>query len=66
MAPSTLEPPGAVREPWPQELAALKVSSLNEAIKVLNLRKVLAAPAEQDGRSKPFLLSIGDRAEALA
>lgn len=63
---TNLEPPGAVRELGPQELAALKASSLDDAIKVLNLRKVLSATVERDGRTQPFLLSIGDRAEALA
>lgn len=61
-----LEPPGAVSELGPHELAALKASSVDDAIKVLNLRKILAATVAQEGRSQPFLLSIGDRAEALA
>src|SRR5439155_14155289 len=34
--------------------------------KILNLRKLLVTAVQQDGLSKPFLLSIGERAEKLA
>ena len=61
-----LEPPGMIRELGPQELAALKASSLNDVVKVLNLQKILTAKVAQDGPAQPFLLTIGDRAEALA
>ena len=33
---------------------------------MLNLRKVLSTKVAEEGRSQPFLLSIGERAEALA
>jgi len=58
--------PGAFRDLGPQELAALKASSVSDEVKVLNLRKVLAETVARDGMSQPFLLSIGERAEALA
>lgn len=45
----SLEPPGMIRELGPQELAALKASSLNDAVKVLSLQKILAAKVAQDG-----------------
>jgi type I restriction enzyme R subunit len=58
--------PGAIHELGPQELAALKASDIGDEVKVLNLRKVLAATVARDGMAQPFLLSIGERAEALA
>jgi type I restriction enzyme R subunit len=58
--------PGTIHELGPQELAALKASNVADEVKVLNLRKVLAATVEREGRAQPFLLSIGERAEALA
>ncbi len=48
------------------ELAALKESDASDTVKVLNLRKLLAALVDTEGASKPYLLSIGERAEALA
>ncbi len=61
-----LDLPGAIHELGPQELAALKRSSASETAKVLNLRKILATMVEDEGAAKPFLLSIGERAEAVA
>ena len=61
-----VELPGAIHELGPAELAALKQSDASDTTKVLNLRKILAAVVEREGASKPFLLSIGERAEALA
>jgi type I restriction enzyme R subunit len=58
--------PGAIHELGPQELEALKASDTGDEVKVLNLRKVLAATVARDGMAQPFLLSIGERAEALA
>ena len=58
--------PGAIYELGPAQLAALKASDVADDVKVLNLRKVLAATVARDGLSQPFLLSIGERAEALA
>ncbi len=63
---TNLRLPGEIAELGPAELEALKVSTASETVKVLNLRKVLAATVERDAAAQPFLLSIGDRAEALA
>ena len=35
-------------------------------VKVLNLRKILHKTVTEESRSKPFLISIGERAEELA
>lgn len=48
------------------ELAALKSGDDNEATKILNLRKALAVKVEDESEGKPYLLSIGERAEELA
>ncbi|MCW3099369.1 MAG: hsdR [Chthonomonadaceae bacterium] len=48
------------------ELAALKSGDENAATKILNLRKALAVKVEEESESKPFLLTIGERAEELA
>ncbi len=60
-----LEIPGAVHSLGPEELAKLKDSDTTDTTKVLNLRKILVTTVQQDGLSKPFLLSIGERAEKL-
>ncbi len=61
-----LEIPGAVQALGPEELAKLKDSDTSDTTKILNLRKILVTTVQRDGLSKPFLLSIGDRAEKLA
>jgi type I restriction enzyme R subunit len=61
-----LELPGAIHELGPQELAALRDSAASATTKILNLTKVLKATIDQEGGSKPFLLSIGERAADLA
>jgi type I restriction enzyme, R subunit len=63
---TNLRLPGEIAELGPAELEALKDSDASDRVKVLNLRKVLAATVERDAAAQPFLLSIGDRAEALA
>lgn len=65
-ASGRIELPGAIHELGPKELAALKEGDASETAKVLNLRKVLAAAVAEGIASKPFLLPIGERAEALA
>ena len=60
-----LEPPGAIHELGPAELAALKGSNSSAGTKVLNLARVLATVTDAEGAAKPFLLSIGERAEAV-
>lgn len=61
-----LELPNAIHELGPDELAAMKQSDATDTTKILNLRKVLAVKVKEESGSKPFLLSIGERAEALA
>ena len=61
-----LEVPGAIQTLGPEELAKLKDSDTSDTTKILNLRKILTATVTDNGLSKPFLISIGDRAEKLA
>ena len=61
-----VELPGAIHELGPRELAALKASDASDTAKVLNLRKVLAETVERELLAKPFLRSIGERAEEIA
>src|SRR5579883_388608 len=61
-----LELPGAIHTLGPKELTALKMSGTADVAQVLNLRKVLAATVSAEAGTKPFLTSIGERAEALA
>jgi type I restriction enzyme R subunit len=61
-----LELPGAIHALGPEELAKLRDSDTSDNTKILNLRKILAVTVQDGGASKPFLLSIGERAEKLA
>ena len=61
-----LEPPGAIHNLGPEELEALKDGDASDTTKILNLRKILATVVTDEGAAKPFLLSIGERAEKLA
>ena len=61
-----LEPPTVVYEIGQRQLLALRESSADDAVKVLNLRKLLAEKVEEEGSARPYLLSIGERAAALA
>ena len=61
-----LEPPTVIYEIGPKELAALKESDASDTVKVLNLRKLITNLVDVEGASKPYLLSIGERASALA
>lgn len=47
------------------ELAALKQSGDRDTTKILNLREALAARVQAETEGKPFLVNIGERAEAL-
>ena len=60
-----LEIPGAIQTLGAEELAKLKQSDTTDTTKILNLRKILSSIVAEDGLSKPFLISIGDRAEKL-
>ena len=61
-----IEPPGAIHELGPDQLAAIKRSGTSDRTKILNLSKILAIVALKDGPKDPFLRLIGDRARALA
>ena len=63
---SDLEPPTVIYELGPQALAALKESDAPDTVKVLNLRKLITNIVDTEGGAKPYLLSIGERAEAIA
>ncbi len=63
---SNLELPGAIHELGVNELAMLKQGNTDDTTKILNLRKILTATVDEKAQSQPFLLSIGERAEALA
>jgi type I restriction enzyme, R subunit len=60
-----IEIPNKIHTLGPAELAALKQSDDNEVTKILNLRKALAVKVDADAEGKPFLIAIGERAEAL-
>ena len=57
--------PGSIQELDADTLREIKQSYASDKVKVLNLRKVLRKTVTEESRSKPFLISIGERAEAL-
>ena len=57
--------PGSIQELNANTLREIKQSYVSDKVKVLNLRKVLHKTVTEESRSKPFLISIGERAEAL-
>lgn len=57
---------GAIREIGPEQLAALKQSSASDTVKMLNLRKLLNVVVEEQARQEPYLIPIGERADAVA
>ena len=57
--------PGSIQELNASTLREVGNSDVSDTVKVLNLRKILHKTVTEEGRSKPFLISIGDRAEAL-
>ncbi len=63
---TTLEPPGAIHTLGAAELEALKRGAGSGEAKVLNLRKAIADAVRKDAATQPFLVPIGERAEALA
>ena len=60
------ELPGAIHELNADTLREVADSELSDTVKVLNLRKVLSKTVSEESRSKPFLISIGERADAVA
>ena len=59
------ELPGSIQELNANTLSEIGDSDVSDTVKVLNLRKVLRQVVIDESRSKPFLISIGERAEAL-
>ena len=57
--------PGSIQELNVNTLREIKQSYASDKVKVLNLRKILHKTVTEESRSKPFLISIGERAEAL-
>ena len=57
--------PEAIQELNADTLREIKGSYVSTKVKVLNLRKVLHKTVTEESRSKPFLISIGERAETL-
>lgn len=63
---SALELPHQIHVLGPAELAALKDNTDDDHVKVLNLRKALAAAVGAERDQNPFVAGIGERAENLA
>lgn len=61
-----IEPPAVIYEIGPQQLRLIKESDSADGVKVLNLRKLLNVLVAEEGGAKPYLLSIGERAEWVA
>ena len=59
------ELPDAISELDADTLREMDQSDASDTIKVLNLQKALQRKVAAEGKSKPFLISIGDRAEAV-
>ena len=59
------ELPDAVYELGADTLEKIDQSDTSDTVKVLNLQKALYQTVTTEGKSKPFLISIGDRAEAI-
>ena len=57
--------PDAVYELRTDTLQKMDQSDTSDTVKVQNLRKALHKTVTSEGSSKPFLISIGERAEAL-
>ena len=57
--------PGSIQVLNANTLREVGDSDVSDKVKVLNLRKILHKTVTEGSRSKPFLISIGDRAEAL-
>lgn len=58
--------PGEIHELGVKELTALKQSENTDNTKIINLRKALVKIATEKSSAQPYLVSIGERAEALA
>ncbi len=63
---ANLQIPGEIHQLGQAELQALREGGTSDATKVLNLKKILSVTVATEGEAKPFLLSIGERADAIA
>ena len=59
------ELPCAIQELNANTLKKAHESQMSDTMKVLNLRKLLQKKVTDESRSKPFLISIGERAEVI-
>ena len=59
------ELPCAIQELNANTLKKTHESQMSDTMKVLNLRKLLQKKVTDESRSKPFLISIGERAEEI-
>lgn len=57
--------PGSIQALNANTLREVGNSNVSDTVKVLNLRKILHKTVTEGSRLKPFLISIGERAEAL-
>ena len=58
--------PGSIQELNANTLREVGDSSVSDLVQVLNLRRVLRQTVIDESGSRPFLISIGERAETLA
>ena len=58
--------PGSIQELNANTLREIGNSGVSDLVQVLNLRRVLRRAVIDESGSRPFLISIGERAEALA
>lgn len=63
---SNLQMPGEVYQLSAEELRNMRRNDNSDTTKVLNLSKVLGRLVAEQGATKPFLISIGEKASALA
>src|SRR5665647_2203417 len=57
--------PSEIHELGPKELTAIKKSDAPTTAKILNLKRILGETVSKERVSKPFVLSIGERAAVL-
>ena len=57
--------PGSIQELNANTLREVGDSGVSDLVQVLNLRRILRQAVADESESRPFLISIGERAEAL-
>lgn len=63
---ANLQMPGEIYQLSAEELRKMRRNESSDTTKVLNLSKVLGRLVAEQGTTKPFLISIGEKASALA